>query len=146
MFLSWFASKNQKIVHKWSNEHKQIVSLAHKVINSHTDGNLDKTRSAMKDLYDLAIDHLMDEDLVFYRLLKDKEKEGIDDELEEFIIEFKNTFQGTKTALMNFLTIYSKDTAVLDEDFIKSFNDFVGVLAQRIEFEENNLYYKLNGK
>ena len=144
MFGSLFSSKNQKLVKKWEKEHEQIVVLAHKVIAEYSKNNPDGAKKELKILNDLAVDHLMDEDIQFYRLLKDQKR--LDAKTEKLIHEFTKSFKGTKTALMGFLTKYSRPEAILDEEFFTSFNEIVGVLAKRITFEEENLYNKLNDK
>jgi len=86
----------------------------------------------------------MNEDIEFYRLLKDQKRN--DSKTEKMVNDFTKTFQGTKLALMNFLTKYSKPETELDETFFTTFNELVGVLGERIAFEEENLYVKLNSK
>ncbi len=144
MFGSLFSSKNQKLVKQWEKEHEQIVVLAHKVIAAYSKNNHDDAKKELNALNELAVDHLMDEDIQFYRLLKDQKR--LDTETEALVNEFTQTFKGTKTALMGFLTKYSRPEAILDEDFFTAFNEIVGVLAERIAFEEENLYIKLNAK
>ena len=90
----------------------------------------------------LTLNHLMTEDIDFFKLLKDTE--SLDIETEKFLNEFKDTFYGTKAVLMKFLKEYTHEDAVLDEKFIESFNGLVGVLADRVAFEEENLYNRLN--
>jgi len=58
--------------------------------------------------------------------------------------EFTESFKGTKILLMNFLYDYAHSPKELDATFFKVFNDIVGAVAQRIKFEENNLYSVLN--
>ena len=144
MFWSLFSSKNQKLVKKWVREHEQIVVLAHKVIAEYSKNDHDAAKKALKDLNTLAINHIMSEDVEFYLLLKDQKR--LDDETEVFVKNFTETFKGTKTALMTFLTKYTRPEAVLDEEFFKTFNEIVGVLAERIAFEEKNLYVMLDSK
>ncbi len=144
MFGSLFSSKNQKLVKKWEKEHEQIVVLAHAVIAAYSKNNYDDAKKELKALNNLAVDHLMDEDIEFYRLLKDQKR--LDAKTEKLVREFTKTFKGTKTALMNFLTKYSRPETPLDDEFFAAFNDIVGVLAERIAFEEDNLYIKLNTK
>ncbi len=144
MFFSLFSSKSQKLVKKWKKEHEQIVALAHKVIAEYQKNNLDGTKKYLKELNELAVDHIMNEDIEFYRLQKDHK--NLHDDTGQLIEEFVVTFKSTKVALMKFLTKYTRDDAVLDDQFFKSFNDIVGVLAKRIEFEENNLYTDLGSK
>ncbi|MFK5976282.1 MAG: hypothetical protein QM493_07235 [Sulfurovum sp.] len=98
-------------------------------------------KEELRKLYIIAVDHLMSEDLMFYRV--SKEKDTIDKETETLIKEFKDSFHGTKTTLMNFLTIYTRPESKLDDEFITTFHTIVGILGKRIEFEENNLYNKL---
>jgi len=144
MFSSFFSSKEQKLVKKWKKEHEQIVALAHKVIAEYSKNNTDNAKKELKALNVLAIDHIMNEDIEFYRLQKDSKK--IDEETERLMKEFAQTFKGTKVALMKFLTKYTKDDAVLDDEFFTTFNDIVAVLAERIDFEEKNLYADLSSK
>jgi len=99
-------------------------------------------KKSLQTLATLAVDHLMNEDISFYRIMKEQGK--VDDELEELIAEFKDTFKGVKTTLMNFLSKYSRPDIPLDADFFDTFNTLVGILAERITFEEENLYSKLS--
>jgi hypothetical protein len=144
MFSSFFSSKEQKLVKKWKKEHEQIVALAHKVIAEYSKNNTDNAKKELKALNVLAIDHIMNEDIEFYRLQKNSKK--IDEETEKLMKEFTHSFKGTKIALMKFLTKYTKDDAVLDDEFFTTFNDIVAVLAERIDFEEKNLYADLSSK
>jgi len=144
MFESLFASKNKKLVKQWEKEHEQMVVLAHKVIASYSKNDHDTTKKELTALNVLAVDHLMDEDIQFYRLLKDQKR--FDQKTERLIHEFTQTFKGTKTTLMNFLTKYSRPETTLDEEFFNTFNTLVGILGERIAFEEENLYIKLNSK
>ncbi len=144
MLSGLFLSKNQKLVKKWTKEHEDIVVLAHKVIGEYSKNNHDNARNALKELNNLAVDHVMNEDIEFYRLMKDQKR--ITTKSETMVREFTNTFKGTKMTLMNFLTKYTQDDIVLDEEFFTTFNDLVGILGKRIEFEENNLYNLLYNK
>ncbi len=144
MFFSLFSSKNQKLVKKWKKEHEQLVVLAHKVIAAYSKNNYEETKKQLMALNDLAVDHLMNEDIEFYRLLKDQKR--LDLKTEKMVKEFIETFRGTKTTLMNFLTIHSRPETKLDDEFFKTFNELVEVLGQRIAFEEENLYSKLESK
>ena len=144
MFSSLFASKNQKLVKKWKKEHEEIVVLAHKVIAEYSKNNPEGAKEQLKALNNIAVDHLMNEDIEFYRLLKDDKR--LDLKTEKMVKEFTETFRGTKTTLMNFLTIHSRPETKLDDEFFKTFNELVEVLGQRIAFEEENLYSKLESK
>ncbi len=142
MFSSLFSSKNQKLVKQWHKEHEQIVVLAHKVISEYSTHNLKAAKKELIKLNKLTVRHLMEEDIELYRLLRDQGR--MDAETKRLIKEFKNTFHGTKTALMDFLTKYTHKDIELDDSFFNTFNELVGVLGERIAFEEENLYNKLD--
>jgi len=144
MLFTLFLSKNQKLVKKWKKEHEHIVVLATKVITEYSKNNMDGAKKALKKLNDLAVDHVMNEDIEFYKLLKDQKRLTSKNKI--YIKEFTTTFKGTKIALMNFLKQYTREDAVLDDVFFKTFNELVAVLGQRIEFEEENLYSILSDK
>ena len=144
MFWSLFSSKNQKLVKKWVKEHEQIVVLAHKVIADYSNNNHAATKKDLVSLRELAVNHIMTEDLEFYKLLKDKKR--FDSKTEKLIDEFTDTFRDTKLVLMDFLSKYTRTDAVLDDEFFKTFNEIVGVLAERIAFEEKTLYATLSAK
>ena len=139
-----FSSKNQKLVKKWQKEHERIVELAHKVIGEYSKNNYTAAKKALKELNTLAVDHVMNEDIEFYKLMRDEKR--IDSKTEVLVDDFIKSFKQTKLALMSFLSKYSKDEIPLDEDFFKTFNEIVEVLAERIDFEEKNLYSKLKEK
>ena len=144
MFFSFFSSKNQKLVKQWTKEHKQIVTLATKVITSCSDDNPSRAKKELNELRTVTLNHLMTEDIEFFKLLKDEN--NLDRETAKFVNEFKNSFYDTKTVLRHFLKEHTRDDAVLDDKFLESFNGLVGVLADRIAFEEKNLYNRLNIK
>jgi len=142
MVMSIFATKNQKLVKKWEKEHVHIVKLAMKLIEQYNNGNKSEAKKTLKKLTDLVIDHVMDEDLVFYRMLK-KEK-CLDVNTKIMVNDFTASFKSTKILLMNFLYDYANSPRELDDNFFKVFNDIVGAVAKRIEFEEKNLYTLMN--
>ncbi len=144
MFSLLFSSKNQKLVKRWSKEHEQLVVMAHKVIAEYSTNNHAAAKQALVKLNKLTVQHLMEEDIELYRLLKDQKR--MDTDTKALVDEFKKTFQGTKSVLMIFLTKYTRAEAILDEEFFKTFNELVGVLGERIAFEEENLYSKLSDK
>ena len=74
MFWSLFSSKNQKLVKKWKKEHEQIVILAHKIIAAYSNNKHKVVKKELKALRGLAINHIMIEDLEFFRLLENKKK------------------------------------------------------------------------
>ena len=141
MFGNLFSSKNQKLVKQWEKEHEQIVVLAHKVIAAYSKNDHKQAKKELKALNELAVDHVMNEDIEFYRLLKDQRRN--DSKTEKMVKEFTKSFKGTKLALMNFLTKYSRPETVLDDEFFTAFNELVGILGERIAFEEENLYIKM---
>ena len=142
MFELLFSSKNHKLVKKWVKEHEDIVILAHKIIAEYSLNNHTAARKYLVQLNRLAVNHLMIEDIELFKLLREKKK--LDEKTEKLAKEFQDGFMTTKIALMDFLTKYSKPNVVLDDVFFKSFNDIVGVLAERIDFEEKNLYSSLD--
>lgn len=144
MIFSLFLSKNQKLVKKWEKEHEEIVVLATNIIGEYQKNNPEKAKEYLITLNNVAVNHLMNEDIEFYRLLKDQKR--LTRENETLVHEFRTTFKGTKTTLMNFLSKYSKDGMVLDEYFFREFNKLVEVVLGRIKFEEENLYRLLYTK
>ena len=106
--------------------------------------NIIASKKILQSLNKLAVQHLMNEDIEFYKLLKDQKR--LTPTSEVYIKEFTHTFKSTKLKLMNFLTTYTRDEAVLDEEFFQTFNQLVAVLVERINFEEKNLYSLLHNK
>jgi hypothetical protein len=139
--FSLFSSKNQKLVQKWQKEHEKIVELAHKVLGEYAKNNYSEAKKALKELNSFAVDHIMNEDIEFYKLMHDEKR--IDLKTEVLVDDFIKSFKKTKLALMSFLSKYSKDETPLDETFFTQFNEIIEVLAERIDFEERNLYSKL---
>jgi len=144
MFGSLFESKNQKLVHKWEDEHKEIVNLATKIIEAYNANDMKTAKKALKKLDSLAVDHVMDEDLKLFKLMKE-ESGKIDRQTQIMVEDFVAGFKSTKIALMSFLAKYANPDVPLDTDFISTFKELVDILGQRINFEESNLYSKLNG-
>jgi hypothetical protein len=141
MLRKLFMSKNQKLIHHWEKEHHAIVVLATKVIESYNTNDLEKTKKHLKALNTLAVGHIMNEDIEFYKLLRDERRK--DEETEKMITHFIQSFKNTKINLMNFLRKYTKDDVELDEEFFETFNEIVETLSKRIDYEERNLYKKL---
>ena len=141
MFSSLFLSKNEKIVKAWKIEHKEIGELTGKIIDSYDNKNLDETKKHLKSLKYLIVEHLMQEDLAFYNLLKNSK--NLDSTTVEHIRDFRETFKGTKTALMNFISKYALEETKLDNNFLISFKGLVRLVVERINYEENNLYHIL---
>lgn len=141
MLFTFFASKNKKLIKKWTKEHQEMVILGHKVIAEYSKNNQDKAKKELKLLATLSIDHLMSEDIEIYKMLHTSKK--LDPQTEKLANEFTHSFKGVKTQLMGFLSIYIRHDAILDENFFTTFNQLFGILAERIEFEEKNLYVQL---
>jgi len=144
MFESLFGSKNKKLAVHWEKEHQEIVVLAHEVIAKYSKNDMNGAKKSLKTLNDLAVDHLMEEDIEFYKLLKDDKR--LTPKTVDLVHEFTRTFKDTKLTLMKFLTKYAKDDVILDEEFFNTFNTLVAVLADRINFEEENLYTLMKEK
>jgi len=138
MLKSIFLSKNQKLVKSWEDEHKKIGALAGNIIQSYENNDMKNTKKYLQQLKDLTIGHLMQEDLVFYNLLKNSQ--NLDVETIEHIKDFRESFKGTKTALMNFISKYASTEEQLNDDFITSFKKLVEIVVQRIGYEESSLY------
>ncbi len=144
MFESLFGSKNKKLVKGWSKEHEKIVVLAHKIIAAYSIEDIASLRQHLIDLRVIAINHIMTEDIEFYKLLKDESR--LTPEIEKGIHEFVTSFEETKSLLRSFLRTYTQENAQYDEKFFKTFNAIVDALGKRIEFEEKNLYSLLEQK
>ena len=142
--FGWFDSRNQKVVKKWEKEHEEIVVLATKVIENYSKGDVKKVRSILKELSGKTASHLMNEDLEFFKMGKDQKR--MTAKTEALIKEFKESFSGVKVALMSFLKNYSEEGSEIDDKFFKEFNDLVGILGDRIKFEEENLYIMMHAK
>ena len=140
--LSLFESKNKKLVKKWKKEHERLVVLANKVLSSYVKGEESETRRQLKKFVDAAMEHLSDEDVELYRILRDPERK--DQETEKYVNEYYNTFKDTKSTLMRFLSKYVRPETPLDEEFFETFEKIAGVLRERIDYEEKNLYFWLN--
>ena len=139
-----FKSTNKKVVDGWKEDHQKLVGLAGVIIEAYEEGDTKKVRDTLKVLSKGTAIHLMNEDLEFFKMIKDKRR--VTPKTESSIREFKESFAGIRVALMKFLKKYSADDSIIDEDFFKQFNDIVGVLAKRIEFEEENLYLMMQAK
>ena len=139
--LGIFESKNKKLVKKWKKEHENLVILGQKVIAEYVKNNESEAKRQLKKFVDQAMDHLTSEDIEFYRMLNDDDK---DPRTEELIEEFQRTFKDTKTTLMKFLAKYVRPEVPLDDEFFDTFQKIMEILAKRIKFEEDNLYFRLS--
>lgn len=142
MLSDLFLSKNKRLVKKWKGEHEKMVELAHRVIAEYVKNNQSAAKANLRALGAAAADHLTNEDIEFYKLTKDPDRN--DEETKLQVAEFQNSFKGVKHTLMKFLAKYGKDDAVLDEEFFDTFNAIVEILAERIELEESKLYFRMS--
>jgi ubiquinone/menaquinone biosynthesis C-methylase UbiE len=140
--LGMFESKNKKLVKKWKKDHENLVIIGQKVIAEYVKNNESEARRQLKKFVDLSMDHLTSEDIEFYKMLNDSEKK--DPRTEELIEEFQRTFKDTKTTLMKFLAKYVRPETPLDDEFFDTFQKIMEILAKRIKFEEDNLYFRLS--
>jgi len=141
MLESLFMSKNQKMIKTWEDEHKEIGALAGKILESYEQNDMKKTKKYLHDLDSLTVGHLMKEDIAFYNILK--HPDNVDGKTVENIKDFRNTFKGTKTALMNFISKYAAPQTELNDEFVNAFKGLVQVVVSRIKYEEKNLYQSL---
>jgi len=142
LIKSLFLSKNQKLVKLWEQEHKDIGALAGKIIGAYEKNDIKGAKKYLNKLSSLTVGHLMKEDLAFYNLLKHSNE--LDEDTIDHIKEFRETFKGTKTALMNFIAKYASEGVELDDNFIELFKGLVDVVVKRIDYEETNLYQVLS--
>ena len=139
--LGIFESKNKKLVKKWKKEHENLVIIGQKVIAEYVKNNHDEAKRQLKKFVDQAMDHLTSEDIEFFKMLNDEDK---DPRTEELIDEFQRTFKDTKITLMKFLAKYVRPEVPLDDEFFDTFQKIMEILAKRIKFEEDNLYFRLS--
>jgi hypothetical protein len=132
-----FDSKTQKLVKKWKKEHQQLVELAGSVIHEYTVHNQKEAKKSLSKLSGLASSHFMNEDLEFFKLLRDGK---LDNETAKSVKDFTEGFKKVKIELMSFFTNYSKPDVPLDDEFFKHFNEIIDAVGQRIAYEEGNLY------
>jgi len=142
MFLSLFLTKNQKLVKKWTREHEKIVFLTNTVIAEYSKNNHKKAKKRLIELNNLIVDHITDENIEFYKLLKDTDR--LSPTNKQYTEEFINTFSGIKKDLMKFLTKYTRRETPLDDEFFETLTAISDILLERIKYEESKLYSILN--
>jgi len=142
LLSSLFLSKNQKLVRRWKAEHNKIVLLVHKVLAEYSKNNHKGAKKVLIELNNIVVDHVTDENVEFFKILKDKERYSLKNR--EATEEFVSTFKDTRLELMKFLTHHTKKKTVLDDEFFDTLNGIADVLSERIKFEEENLYYLLD--
>jgi len=136
-FFGLLKSKEKKLVIKWEKDHLAMVELAGKIMTAYTGGKLVVAKNHIRELGSLASSHVMNEDIEFYKLMKHTQ---LDPSTITSIKDFQAGFKKVKLALLTFLAKYGKEDVPLTEEFFEEFSEIVGVLSERIEFEENNLY------
>jgi hypothetical protein len=139
--LSLFDSKHKKLVKRWKKEHEELIIIGKKVLGEYVKGREKESKKLLKKFTNLAMDHLTSEDTEFYKILKDPDSDKLTVQL---VLDFEKTFKDTKTNLMKFLAKYVRSDTHLDEDFFITFSKTMEVLDTRIEYEENNLYFRLS--
>jgi len=116
--------------------------LVHKVLAEYSKNNHKGAKKVLIELNNIVVDHVTDENIEFFKLVKDKEHVSLKNR--EATEEFVSTFKETRLDLMKFLTHYTKKKTVLDDDFFNTLNEIADVLSERIKFEEENLYALLD--
>ncbi len=139
--LSLFESKYKRLVKKWKKDHEDLIIIGKKVLAEYVKGNEKEAKKLLKKFVNLAMDHLTSEDTEFYKILKDPNSDKITVEL---VVDFDKTFKDTKTTLMKFLAKYVRDENKLDDEFFDTFSNIMEILENRIQYEENNLYFRLS--
>ncbi len=142
MFFSLFLTKNQKLVRKWTQEHEKIVLLTHQVIAEYSKNNHKKAKKLLISLNNLVVDHVTNENIEFYKLLKDEDR--LSPKNKQYTEEFIETFADVKKDLMKFLTKYTRKEIPLDDDFFETLTSISDLLLERIQYEESKLYAILN--
>jgi len=139
-------AKNSKKVKKWKKEHQQLVECATNIVSSYEKSDLKSTRKHLKKLEEIAFDHLMDEDITFFELLKKVKEKNLSEDREIIVAidEFRNSFVGVKGVLIDFLLKYTNPEVELDDSFKETLDVIIDALTERISFEENNLYVLIN--
>ena len=135
---------NKKLVMQWKKEHREIVASAGNIIKAYKANELDMLRKEIENLNELTIEHLMSEDIEFYKFLM--LEDSLDTEIKKQIEDFIETFEEIKPALMDFLTKYTLLDTVYGKEFIDDFNEIISALSQRISYEEKTLYKLLQEK
>ena len=138
MFSSIFLTKNQKLVNKWTKEHEQMVLLANKLLAEHVKNNQKKAKKLLQKFTNIAVDHVTDENIEFFKLLRDED--GVSIRSKNSTKEFVSTFKETQRSLIQFLSKYNKEHKVLDKEFLDTLTQIIDILKERIKYEEENLY------
>jgi len=135
---------NHGKVKKWEGEHQHLAKEAMAVVEFYDKKDTKKAKKHLLKLQSLALNHLMDEDVTFSDLLKKAEDTATDQEIVASMKEFRKTFTDTKKVLIHFFIYYTSDAAELDAKFKSQLDGIIDALVKRIEFEESNLYPKID--
>jgi len=118
------------------------VLLTNKVIAEYSKNNHPKAKKLLIELNNLVVDHVTDENIEFYKLLKDEDR--LSPKNKHYTEEFIATFADVKKDLMKFLTNYTRKETPLDDEFFETLTTIADVLLERIQYEESKLYAILN--
>ena len=135
---------NKGKVKKWEGEHKALAKEAMEVVKFYDNNNMVKAKKHLIKLQNLALNHLMDEDVTFSDLFHKADNSETDRKIMESMKEFRATFIDTKKVLIHFFIHYTDESTVLDAHFKEQLDGIIGALVKRIEFEEKNLYTLIN--
>jgi len=118
------------------------VLLTNQVIAEYSKNNHKKAKKLLINLNNLVVDHVTDENIEFYKLLKDEDR--LSPKNKAYTEEFIETFVDVKKDLMKFLTKYTRKDVELDDEFFEILSSIADVLLERIQYEESKLYAILN--
>ena len=144
MSNSFSSESNKRLVIQWKKDHQEITALAGRIIQAYEENKLDILKEEITKLNDLTVSHLLAEDMAFYQFLM--LEDTLDLELKKLIEDFIETFEETKITLIVFLTKYTLNDAIYNNEFIDNFLVIVDTLSKRISYEENTLYRALQEK
>jgi len=131
------SNKKRKLVKKWKSDHLKIIEVAGSVVSSHAVHDHIACKKHLVILSGLASSHFMNEDIEFFKLLRENK---FNFETEKSMNEFIEGFRKTKLELMKTLSYYSKKEVSLEGSFFDEFNELVSQVTDRIQYEESNLY------
>ena len=135
---------NKGKVKKWEGEHKALAKEAMAVVNFYDNNEMKKAKKHLVKLQNLALNHLMDEDVTFSDLFKKADESETDKKIIASMKEFRATFIDTKKVLIHFFIHYTDDKTILDAHFKQQLDGIIDALVKRIDFEEHNLYTLIN--
>lgn len=137
LFSGWFSSKNKKLVKKWQAEHEKIAGKAVRVLELCNKNDMKTAKKEFQSLNDIATEHLVEEDAELYKVA------AANNTIQKDTQKFKESFLEVKFTLIKFLNHYSNPDVPLDKEFETQLRGILGVLGERIDWEENNLYKKI---